>query len=182
MTQQVPPQYAHHPNYGRQAPPTYPPPHKRRSWPWVVGGIVALIVIIVVAASGGGGPSSPAPADNAALAADAQAPAEAQQDNRLAVGETVSWDNEAVTVAAPERYTADNPFMRADPGNRLVAVEITFENIGDTPHDVITSEITATFDGNVVEMNMNSEETGELRISVRPDVLASDTAFFSGRV
>ncbi|WP_243793151.1 DUF4190 domain-containing protein [Saccharopolyspora gloriosae] len=121
----------------------------------------------------------------------------------LAFGQTHTWNGgESVQVSEPRKYKKSNPYELPS-GARAVEVDLTITNGTDDEINPILWEITATHDGRVTQPVYSDDhfanaqippggtltltrafqiasDSGELRISVQPNFLATDTAYFHG--
>lgn len=126
-----------------------------------------------------------------------------------AFGDTATWSGgEQIRVSAPQPVSAENPYLGPNDGKRWVAVDVTVTNGGTRPYDVVTTAFTAQHSGRVAQeaymSNQNDSlpqtalapgqsvsftkvfeiesSSGDLQLSVKPNLFAATTAYFTGGV
>lgn len=164
---------------------------------------LGLVVCILYAASFGSHVANNAPTGST--------PGVTQDDSQPAVDVGFNQPytfsgGETVTVSAPAEFSAENPYMDAPAGKRLVQTTVTVHNGTDRAFNAASVTLTAQHGGQVASQSyLNSDalpnaevppggdvsfstvweisaEPGELRISAKPNAFAQTTAYWIGQV
>lgn len=125
---------------------------------------------------------------------------------RLAFGESHTWrGGETILVSPPREHKESNQFLAAPSGKRYVALDVSVRNNGNDEYQVMSTKLTVQHAGRVAQQNYMagdplpdvqlppggettftevyeiSDETGELQVSVQPNMFAADTVYFTGQ-
>lgn len=165
---------------------------------------VGLVVCIIYAASFGSYMSN-TPPPSGSVPGVTQGGTESRADVGFDQPYTFSG-GETVTVSAPAEFSAENPYMDAPAGKRLVQTTVTVHNGTDRAFNAASVTLTAQHGGQVASQSyLNSDalpnaevppggdvsfstvweisaEPGELRISAKPNAFAQTTAYWIGQV
>jgi hypothetical protein len=102
----------------------YPPPAKKRKWPWVIAGVVAFVVVVSAMSNGDKKTDTSAPS----TAAAGQAHPTAHLNTRVRDGK-FEFVVKAVEPGLSE--VGDNPYLAKKAQGQFVVVTLSVQNIGD---------------------------------------------------